>query len=44
MEIQCMDLRSQYTEKEVINYEALHGYPHSIRISRYHSQQYLDNL
>ena len=25
MEIQCMDLRSQYTEKEVINYEALHG-------------------
>ena len=27
MEIQCMDLRSQYTEKEVINYEALHGAP-----------------
>ena len=25
MEIQCMDLRSQYTEDEVINYEALHG-------------------
>ena len=24
MENRCMDLRTQYTEKEVINYEALH--------------------